>query len=186
LLGNIVSHPTPLHPDADLALVLDELRQSVAASGDEGLILRVFVAGIRLALLSILDTLIGLLADFRAGRLPPVLEAEWETRHERTAPPPSPDDRTAASKQGAASRPAHTSRTTDPRATSAGAPEQNATEHADAAPRRSGSPLAAPPPPVRHPGHGPRATAFRPSHVRRWSEIEAGKAFPTHAQIVTI
>ncbi len=70
-----MSHPTPLHPDADLALVLDEMRQSVAACGDEGLIMRVFVVGIRLALLSILDTLIGLLADFRAGRLPPLLPA---------------------------------------------------------------------------------------------------------------
>jgi hypothetical protein len=61
-----------------LAVVLDDMRQSVAASGDEGLIMRVFTAGIRLMLLSILDMLIDLLADFRAGRLPPVLPAEDE------------------------------------------------------------------------------------------------------------
>jgi hypothetical protein len=77
-----VSHPIPLHPDADLALVLDELRQSVAAWGDEGLVMRVLRARICLALLSILDTLIDLLADFRAGRLPPVLPAD-----EARAPP---------------------------------------------------------------------------------------------------
>jgi hypothetical protein len=100
-----VSHPIPLHPDADLAVVLDDLRQSVAAWGDEGMVARLFRASICLMLLSILDTLIELLADFRAGRLPPVLEAEDETRDERIAPaPPVSRDSAGSFPQGAASR----------------------------------------------------------------------------------
>jgi hypothetical protein len=89
-----VSHQTPLHPDADLAVVLDDLRQNVAAWGDEGMVMRVFRASICLMLLSILDTLIELLADFRAGRLPPVLPALDESpagqaRIRRTGPSPT-------------------------------------------------------------------------------------------------
>ncbi len=67
-----MSHPTPLHPADSLERALDDMRQSVAAIGDEGLVMRVLTAQIRLALLSILDMLIDLLADFRAGRLPPL------------------------------------------------------------------------------------------------------------------
>jgi hypothetical protein len=167
-----VSHPTPLHPDADLALVLADLRRNVAAWGDEGMVMRVFRASICLMLLGILDTLIELLADFRAGRLPPVLPAEHE-RASRVGDSPAiatkcePADAQAAS--AAASRPTRARRIDDPSAPPAGAPEHSQADHLDPAPRHPGSRVASPSPPLHRPGPGPgpRAIAFYPSHVPR-------------------
>jgi hypothetical protein len=112
-----VSHPTPLHPDADLAVVLDDMRQSVAAWGDEGMVMRVFRASICLMLIGILDTLIDLLADFRAGRLPPVLPAydERDAPAQRETPAPRhPDARHARRSNGARTRAAREIRIADP------------------------------------------------------------------------
>jgi hypothetical protein len=175
-----LSDPTPLHPDADLALVLDDLRQSVAASGDEGLIMRVFVAGIRLALISILDTLISLLADFRAGRLPPVLPAYESSAHRRIG---RGDDTTAVAAQpetpphgGFAARHTRASGNIRPQSPcEAGAePGQHSS---NAGPDLKSPCLALPVSPSRRPirfaGNGPRIIAGHPSHVPR----PAGAAF---------
>jgi hypothetical protein len=51
------------------------MRQSAAERGDDGWLMRVPTAQICLLLLSIIDTLIDLLARFRAGTLPPILPA---------------------------------------------------------------------------------------------------------------
>jgi hypothetical protein len=173
-----VSHPIPLHPDADLALVLDEMRQSVAAWGDEGMVMRVFRAGICLALLSILDTLIELLADFRAGRLPPVLPARdrpairtsGEPEDQRTAPPP-PADAADAPARGATRRPIHVPDAVDSGAASADVPGRSAAECARLPDHPSPAPPASAFPPrhipLRHRAHGPRRLTFHPSHVPR-------------------
>jgi hypothetical protein len=167
-LAPIVSHPTPLHPDADLAVVLDDLRQNVAAWGDEGMVMRVFRASICLMLLSILDTLIDLLADFRAGRLPPVLPAYDETPNERMAPPASvPADPAAISKQRAASRHMSAPRAAAPHGTSADLSEQWDAQHAAPAPRRPAFTVSPSRHLNQHAGHGPRGLVFYPSHVPR-------------------
>jgi hypothetical protein len=156
--GAIVSHPTPLHPDADLALVLADLRRNVAAWGDEGMVMRVFRASICLMLLSILDTLIDLLADFRAGRLPPVLPAE--------------DESTVATQRETASRQGHAAprerasvsvRANTPRDAPADAPEPSAAP----ASRPPAFPLPSPRAPLRHPEPGPCRIVFHPSAVPR-------------------
>jgi hypothetical protein len=170
-----VSQPIPLHPDADLAVVLDDLRQSVAAWGDEGLVMRFFRASISLMLLSILDTLIELLADFRAGRLPPVLPAD-----EPLAPSPSattddssttpPQCGTTSAKAPAARR-NRALRPETPCDAAANAPEPTAVR----APRRrffSRSPTETP---IRRSEPAPRGVAGYPSVVPRspWPDHEA-------------
>jgi hypothetical protein len=182
-----VSHPIPLHPDADLAVVLDDLRQSVEAWGDEGMVMRVFRVSVCLLLLSILDTLIDLLADFRAGRLPPVLPAEDELPRRVGFQP------TIATKWGPAdeppapaARPARACRTDDPPAASADAPEQCATEYAASAPCRPGVRLSPPSLARLLPGSANREIAWSRSRVPRWprSEFEGRSAAPTHAHFV--
>jgi hypothetical protein len=188
-----VPHPIPLHPDADLAVVLDDMRQSVAAWGDEGMVMRVFRAGICLMLLSILDTLIELLADFRAGRLPPVLPAEDEPARRVGFQPTiatkcDPANEPAASGAPApASRPIRARRTEDARAAAAGASEQSAAAQGDAAPRRSAPRLPSPRAPIRRPGHGPRAVTFYSSHVPRPAAPAFGEIAvpPMHVHFVT-
>jgi hypothetical protein len=198
-----VSHPIPLHPDADLALVLDEMRQSVAAWGDEGLVMRVFKAGICLALLSILDALIDLLADFRAGRLPPVLPAEDElacavarrvgfqptiaTKSESAdAPstPPSPADPAVTFPRDPISRKIRAPETNDRRAAPSGDPEQSAA----LAPRRPGLVLVSAAFAIPRAGKWPRVFTFHPSHVPRPPADGLGfwGARPTHVFFVTI
>jgi hypothetical protein len=174
-----VSHPTPLHPDADLAVVLDDLRQNVAAWGDEGMVMRLFRASICLMLLSILDTLIELLADFRAGRLPPVLPAEDESE--------TPAQRATSSRQGRTARHARTPgpyRAHQPRDTQADAPEQNA----DPAPCRRISRLSPPRPALRRPEPWPYGIAWTPSHVPRppAAQFRGSRPPSTHVQIITI
>jgi hypothetical protein len=184
-----VSHPTPLHPDADLAVVLDDMRQDVAAWGDEGLVMRFFRASICLMLLSILDTLIELLADFRAGRLPAVLPAYDETPDERAAPPPpAPADPVAASRRSAASRHTSAPRADDPCATAADAPERSDAVRPVQAPCRLISFGPAPRLPIRHPDHRRRGTVFYPSHVPRWPSAAFGEiaAPQTHADFVAV
>jgi hypothetical protein len=191
-----LSHPTPLHPDADLALVLDEMRQSVAECGDEGLIMRVFVVGIRLALLSILDTLIGLLADFRAGRLPPLLPALSELSTAPSGPsangsaiiaaqPETPSLRFAASR--------HTRALRNPSADAAsGAPGETAApsgaRSSALASRSPGVSLSARGRPIRDPDHDPCGIRFYPSHVPRPPAAAFGFAIAqlTHALFVAI
>jgi hypothetical protein len=191
-----VSHPIPLHPDADLAVVLDDMRQSVAAWGDEGMVMRFFRASICLMLLSILDTLIELLADFRAGRLPPVLPAQDESetpapsamRDRRTDPPPTPAGPAAAFPNAAASRPIRAPRdacSNDDDDALADVPEQSAAQHrarwATPAPRRSAFTVSPPCRSIRRPAHGPRGLAMHPSAVPRspaekfgrWSTISS-------------
>jgi hypothetical protein len=73
-----VSNPIPLHPADSLERVLDDMRQCVASRRDEGWVTRAVMVLIRHELLRVLDILIGLLADFRAGRLPPVIPAKCE------------------------------------------------------------------------------------------------------------
>jgi hypothetical protein len=170
-----VSHPTPLHPDADLALVLDEMRQSVAAWGDEGMIMRVFRASICLMLLSILDTLIELLADFRAGRLPPVLPAKDEparrvgfqptiaTKCEPADERPAP----AASQRAAPSRPSRARRADDPRAEPPHAPRQSDTP----APNRIVSLVSPTCRPVPPPSREARSEKIRAGHPRQRTPI---------------
>jgi hypothetical protein len=193
-----LSHPTPLHPDADLAVVLADLRQNVAAWRDEGMVMRVFRASICLMLLSILDTLIELLADFRAGRLPPLLpalersnkQAERGTHDQQTTPPP-PEPTASAD-----ALPPRRSTVRPVRAPLAEAPSGAATD----APARSAARRTAPALhdprvflaprrlPIRHPDHAPRAVAFYPSHVPRRPVAEFGFATtsPTRAHFVTI
>jgi hypothetical protein len=167
-----VSHPIPLHPDADLAVVLDDLRQSVAAWGDEGMVSRFFRASICLMLLSILDTLIDLLADFRAGRLPPVLPAL--ERSGKPATSGTKDQRGIEPPQAAAAGAAGAS----PRRSTGRlvrAPSADASSGAPAeAPIRPGVFLA--PRRIRNrcPEHGPRGVAFDPSAVPRWPTEKIG------------
>jgi hypothetical protein len=193
-----VSHPTPLHPDADLALVLDEMRQSVAAWGDEGMVMRLFRAGICLALLSILDTLIDLLADFRAGRLPPVLPAYDEPAYDEPAydeikdettaeARPAPAHPPAVSKPDAASRPIRTRSADDPRAEPADVPDRSAAPRPGLPARHAAASLSPPRLAIRHPAPAPRADAFHPSHVPRRPAAAFGFASDqlTHAIFVT-
>jgi hypothetical protein len=186
-----VSHPIPLHSDADLAVVLDDMRQDVAAWGDEGLVMRFFRASICLMLLSILDTLIELLADFRAGRLPPVLPAYDE--HD------IPAERAAASPRGPASRqtraPGNASANT-PRDAQADVPDEGAGQSAEpsaeriavTASRRRGARL--PPPSLTRllPEPASRDIAWSRSRVPKWPsrEFESSECAPTHAIFVTI
>ena len=143
-----MSHPTPLHPDADLAVVLDDLRQDVAAWGDEGMVMRVFRAGICLMLLSILDTLIDLLADFRAGRLPPVLPAydEATSQSELSVDDSSiaPASREKSSPEAPTSRGVRAPRAVAPCADPADAPEPSSAQHIAPASRHPRSNLASP------------------------------------------
>jgi hypothetical protein len=159
-----VSHPTPLHPDADLAVVLDDMRQSVAAWGDEGMVARFFRASICLMLLSILDTLLELLADFRAGRLPPILPARDEPEDRRTIPPPARE--VSASPRRLASchiRPPVAAFANDPCDGAADAPG----ERTALAQRRPCFCVAASRPPIDRRENGPRRVAGYPSHVPR-------------------
>jgi hypothetical protein len=168
--GATLSHPIPLHPDADLAVVLDDMRQSVAAWGDEGMVMRFFRASICLMLLSILDTLIELLADFRAGRLPPVLPALDESFAIPAANGP-PRQRTAARR---GQRPA-SPRT--PRAMPAEASESSAV-----APCRTEFTVV----PLCLAEHGPRGVAGHPSAVPRapGEKFGAWGSLSTHVHIV--
>jgi hypothetical protein len=166
-----VSHPTPLPPDADLAVVLDDFRQSVVAWGDEGVIVRAFRAGICLMLLSVLDMLIDLLEDFRAGRLPPVLPAEDEggmPAERATAPPQGP-----ASRRTRAAGNASVMSSRDAGADAAcDAPGQIADRGAEPVPRHRVS-LRMPPRLAivgREPA--PSETAWLPSRVPRWPKCE--------------
>jgi hypothetical protein len=183
-----VSHPIPLHPDADLAVVLDDMRQSVAAWGDEGMVMRVFRARICLALLSILDTLLDLLADFRAGRLPPVLPAHDEAapRSRRSVVPAAtiPAQPETPSPEGAAARPIRAPRDGAPRAAPADAPEKRTA----AMTLRRCSPLWASHRPIVYPADAPRAIAGTPSRVPRppWRAFGSNTELPTHAHFVTI
>jgi hypothetical protein len=183
-----VSHPTPLHPDADLAVVLDDLRQSVAAWGDEGMVMRVFRAGICLALLSILDTLIDLLADFRAGRLPPVLPAKDEPARRvgfqpTTATECNAADEPSASASPAAASPQRAERrirahpTEDASDDPGGACERN-TERSGTMPLFARAPAAAPLD-FPYPAH-PRGHAGHPSVVPRPRTVEFGDPISTH------
>jgi hypothetical protein len=187
--GALVSHQTPLHPDADLAVVLDDMRRRVAAWGDEGMVMRVFRASICLMLLSILDTLIELLADFRAGRLPPVLPALERpsnaaargAEHHRKTPRLSPEAAARAPSHGAAACDISTPDAENVRATpAAGRPAQ--------APRAPGSPLSSPRLAIRGPATAPRGIAWCPSHVPRPPIAEFGgrATSRTHTQNVTI
>jgi hypothetical protein len=162
-----VSHQTPLHPDADLAVVLDDMRQSVAAWGDEGLVMRFFRASICLMLLSILDTLIELLADFRAGRLPPVLPAYDAPTPRPSATADDPSSITAQRETPSPQRPA-ARHIRAPRPATSGAAAANAPEQiAVRAPPRPAFALSPAKPPVRRPRHGPRGVAGYPSVVPR-------------------
>jgi hypothetical protein len=173
--GASVSHPIPLHPDADLAVVLDDMRQSVAAWGDEGMVMRFFRASICVALLSILDTLIELLADFRAGRLPPVLPAhdEYESAAEGAAASPRGRASCQSREPGNRSVTAAGNACAD---APGDAPDQCAdqsTDHnAEPALRRW---RAVPPPPrltILHPDSAPREIAWSRSRVPRWPSPE--------------
>jgi hypothetical protein len=173
-----VSHPIPLHPDADLAVVLDDMRQSVAAWGDEGMVMRVFKASICLMLLGILDTLIELLADFRAGRLPPVLPAV-----DQSSALPSvrgmDDSSTIAARsetrspQRLTSRPMRAPRDASAKISEgapADAPEHGAVPTFALAPRYPARPPSPSRLPASRPEHGRRRIAVHPSHVPRWRD----------------
>jgi hypothetical protein len=177
-----VSQPTPLHPADSLERALDDMRQSVAALGDEGLVMRVLTMQIRLALLSILDMLIDLLADFRAGRLPPLLPAldrstittKCEPANQRTVSPPP-----ASGEPAGPAPPRNTSRQIDAPAgtpsnssadAGAGAPEQCTAQ----APSGPASPPSPPTPPIRGRENAPRGAEFHPSHVPRSPAAEPG------------
>jgi hypothetical protein len=183
----LVSHPTPLHPDADLAVFLDDLRQSVAAWGDEGMVMRVFRAGICLALLSILDTLIDLLADFRAGRLPPVLPAYDEPESHRrdqteapliAAPPLKPEDPAAAAPKRPAARHARAPGADAPCDAPSDAPEPGSAEYAAGAPRRPIFMRVASRRLVRRPESAPRGIAGCPLRVPRPAFAKSGAGDP--------
>jgi hypothetical protein len=191
-----VSHPIQLHPADSLERVLDDMRQSVVAHGDDGWVNRVLMAGIWTALLSLLDTLIGLLADFRAGKLPPVLPArdrsaiptDRERADQRTTPGPrAATDPAAASPEDSAPRPVLRNRGKGPCPAPADHPEKAATGQPDPAPRRSASPLSAPPLAIRRTENPPRRAALHPSHVPRWPRAEFGmrEAPTTHVPFVT-
>jgi hypothetical protein len=185
-----VSHPIPLHPADSLERVLEDMRQCVASRRDEGWATRAVMVLIRYELLRVLDILIGLLADFRAGKLPPVLPADCETRAQRTAaPPPASAAAVDSRPQGAAARhirapgnrPANS--TSD---ASGDAPEHIAAQHGPLTPHHPGSP-ASPSRPLRHRlGRGPRGIAGYPSAVPRPPAASAGwlDAKPTHAHFV--
>jgi hypothetical protein len=190
--GVTLSHPTPLRPDADLAHVLEDMRRCVAARGDEGLLMRVLTMRIRLALLSILDTLIGLLADFRAGRLSPVLPALDEPEHQPHAPPPhAQSDPAALFRENPAARRTRVPNVRfveDPSDTPAAAPEQNAAEPAAGTPRRPRLTRVSSCPREKGPEPGPRGIALHPSVVPRSANAAFGgrAPLPTHGQFVTI
>jgi hypothetical protein len=191
-----VSHPTPLHPDADLAVVLDDLRQSVAAWGDEGLVMRFFRASICLMLLGILDTLIELLADFRAGRLPPLLPAVDESSalpsvrgggdSSTIAAPrdtPSPQDRAAHGVRAPCRDIADA-----PHDAPAEVPDQTAADDVGVARRHAELPRSPPRLPQRQPAPVPRVLAWYPSQIPRAPSEKFGgpSAAPLHVHFVTI
>jgi hypothetical protein len=182
-----------------ITVVLDDLRQNVAAWGDEGMVMRVFRASICLMLLGILDTLIDLLADFRAGRLPPVLPAEdetvipskQETEDTGSATPQSGDTAVPRSRGIYAARAPFAD---DPRAGDAiavdplgdpvDAPEQNVT----IAPFRRRTARAPSRLPIRRPEPAPRGLAGYPSAVPRPPAQKSGHWDHqiTHAHFITI
>jgi hypothetical protein len=174
-----LSHPTPLHPNADLAVVLDDMRQNVAAWGDEGMVMRVFRASICLMLLSILDTLIDLLADFRAGRLPPVLPAWDEPEYRQPAlRRQSKDGAPAVSTQGPAApgiRAVSDHVAAEPQDEPAAAPVQSAAEPSAAAPRHPRLTLVSSHRPVSRPEPVPRLESYDvwPRHVRQRAAYSA-------------
>ncbi len=189
--GAKVSRQTPLHPADSLERALDDMRQSVMAHGDEGLIMRVLTLQFRLALVSLIDTLIDLLAAFRAGRFPPLPAVD-------DSPEPRSPDRPGASSasatrhetpsgRGTASRgrPAPgTAGARTPHDPEADAPEQRAAQGArHGAPRSPGPPPAPPAPPIRHRDRAPRRVAGYPSAVpwSRCRRIGGRGAAPTHA-----
>jgi hypothetical protein len=159
-----VSHQTLLHPADSLERALDDMRQSVAASGDEGWLMRVLMEQFRVALLSILDTLIGLLADFRAGRLP-LVQTVGESSG--TRPLSRVDDSSTIAAQRETPSPldraARGTRVQAPVDVSADVTEQNAE-------RATGRQVPCIPPPrvaIRRSEPGPRGIAWTPSHVPR-------------------
>jgi hypothetical protein len=182
-----VSRQTPLHPDDSLERALDDMRQYVATCGDEGLVMRVLTAQIRLALLSILDTLIGLLADFRAGRLPPVLPANSEPGRRAADSPAVPAECETPSPRLIASRRIRAPGDGGgrmPDGTGADAPEQPAAR----APRRAGLSPSAPHPATRRSLHPPRGMAGYPSFVPRSPAAAFGgmSVASTHTHFVAI
>ncbi len=190
-----MSHPIPLHPADSLEHVLDDMRQCVASRRDEGWLTRALMLLIRYELLCIIEILLGLLADFRAGKFPPVpqaaeirrvgdsptIAAQFETGRDGTAPPPVPARAIASPRRAAPSReipapgaiPAN-----DPAGDPADAPE----------PARRGPAYAPPRPAGRRPEQGPRGIPWYPSHVPRPAAGAFGamRAKETHAYFIPI
>jgi hypothetical protein len=187
-----VSDQPPLHPDDRLERALGDMRQSVAARGEEGWVDRVLMAGIWLALLSILDTLIELLADFRAGRLPPVLAAELEPGRGVGHPPTvaSRDSRSLRGRVASVRRAAPSD--AGLRSWADGAPDDApvpaAAQWADRTPRRLAFTLPPPRRPVHRPEPAPRRIPGYPPVVPRWpaASLAGSDTPPTHAQFVAI
>jgi hypothetical protein len=169
-----VSHPLPLHPADRLERVLDDMRQSVASSGDEGWLMRIVAMVICRFLDQILEMLVGVLAEIRAGT---IVLPDWAYDSPITASRPLPVDGAAPSQRSRATG-ANT-----PSTAPACAAEPRAPETAALVARRveyiaSSSRLR-----IRRPAHGPGGHAFHPSAVPRGPirESRFGASAPTHA-----
>jgi hypothetical protein len=162
------------------------MRQSVMAHGDEGLIRRVLTLQFRLALLSLLDTLIDLLAAFRAGKFAPLPTVD-EPSTPRPHRPVGGPSTIAARNQAPPRRARHTTDPAEPPADASAAalpgdPEQSAAGQADPPPRRAATPLPPPRMAMLRPEPGPRGVASHPSHVPRWPVFEIGLGTPRSAR----
>lgn len=141
--------------------------------------MRVLTAQICLALLSILDTLLDLLAQFRAGTLPPIHDADdWSA---------IPADCRTPLRQCPAARRSSTPRyaRADAHCEALAAASEQSTPSSRCRPRLM---LVSPHPPTRSPTPGTSGIAWSRSQVPRWpiGKFEGQGVAATRAQTVTI